>query len=153
MNPFYCFPFKPFVMEKHTGWNTCLKLVSENISSQNFNTWFKPIKLLSINEDHLEVEVPNRFFQDWLKELDGSLKYRVQARIFKLKEDGHFGNSRDLGEGLFELKFKKLGGGIRIYYGQDGKTLVILLCGGNKSSQSSDIKKARKYWDNYLNRG
>lgn len=55
-------------MDKHTGWNTCLKLVSENISSQNFNTWFKPIKLLSINEDHLEVEVPNRFFQDWLKD-------------------------------------------------------------------------------------
>jgi chromosomal replication initiator protein len=55
-------------MDKHTGWNTCLKLVSENISSQNFNTWFKPIKLLSISDDQLEVEVPNRFFQDWLRD-------------------------------------------------------------------------------------
>ena len=55
-------------MDKSTGWDTCLKLISENISSQNFNTWFKPIKLLSVNEDRLVIEVPNRFFQDWLKD-------------------------------------------------------------------------------------
>lgn len=66
-------------------------------------------------------------YAQWLKGLDGSLKYRVQARILKLKDDEHFGFSKRLAENLYELKFQKLGGGIRIYYGMDGDDLVILL--------------------------
>lgn len=91
-------------------------------------------------------------YANWLKELDGSLKYRIQARIMKLKNDGHFGFSKRLSENLYELKFKKLGGGIRIYYGIDGKELVILLGGGNKSSQGRDIELVQEYWTDYQNR-
>jgi putative addiction module killer protein len=91
-------------------------------------------------------------YEEWLKELDGSLKYRVQARIIKLKDDGHFGFSKRLAENLYELKFKKLGGGIRIYYGMDGEDLVILLCGGNKAHQDRDVEQAQEYWDDYRNR-
>jgi chromosomal replication initiator protein len=55
-------------MDESTCWDACLKFVREKVSSQNFNTWFKPIKLLAVNENSLEVEVPNKFFQDWLKD-------------------------------------------------------------------------------------
>ncbi|MCY4644627.1 MAG: type II toxin-antitoxin system RelE/ParE family toxin [Bacteriovoracales bacterium] len=91
-------------------------------------------------------------YGEWLKRLDSSLKYRIQARIMKLKDNGHFGFSKQLAENLYELKFKKLGGGIRVYYGMDGRNLVILLCGGNKGSQSKDIKQAQGYWDDYRKR-
>ena len=91
-------------------------------------------------------------FEDWLNELDISVRYRVQARIFRLKESGHFGISKSLGDGIFELKFKSIGGGIRVYFGIEGRLIVILLCGGNKSTQSSDIKKARQYWSDYIAR-
>jgi putative addiction module killer protein len=90
-------------------------------------------------------------FASWLKSLDGSLKYRVQARIMKLKSDEHFGFTKRLGVNLYELKFRTLGG-IRIYYGIDGKNLVILLCGGDKNKQSKDIEKAQIYWADYHNR-
>jgi len=89
-------------------------------------------------------------FRDWLDELDSSIKYRVQARILKLRDDGYFGMAKGLGGGLYELKFKTLGGGIRIYYGMDGKTVVILLMGGNKNSQNSDINRARRFWHDYI---
>ncbi len=89
-------------------------------------------------------------YQEWLKRLDGSVRFRVQARIMKLKDTSNFGITRDLSHNLFELKFKKLGGGIRVYYGFDHVKLVVLLSGGNKNSQQADIKKAREYWNDYL---
>lgn len=89
-------------------------------------------------------------YSQWLNGLDGSIKYRVQARIMRLKDEGHFGHNKHLAEGLYELKFKKLGGGIRVYYGLDSDSLVILLCGGNKSRQEKDIQQAYKYWNDYL---
>lgn len=90
-------------------------------------------------------------FHEWLNDLDGSLKYRVQARITKLKYSGHFGMSKVLDDNLFELKFD-FGGGIRLYYGIENSVVVILLCGGNKGTQDRDIMLAKKYWKNYLMR-
>ena len=90
-------------------------------------------------------------YREWLSNLDGSIKFRVQARILRLIDTSNFGDSKDLGDGLSELKFKKLGGGIRIYYGLSDEVLVVLLSGGNKGSQQADIKKAREYWNDYLN--
>ena len=55
---------------------------------------------------------------------------------------------RDLHGGLFELKIN-YGPGYRIYFGLDGDALVVLLCGGDKSSQNRDIDLARKYWMDY----
>jgi putative addiction module killer protein len=89
-------------------------------------------------------------YRDWLKKLDGPVRFRVQARIMKLVDFSHFGSARSLGDGLFELKFKKLGGGIRVYYGVADGILVVLLSGGNKGRQQADISKAREYWNDYL---
>ena len=89
-------------------------------------------------------------YREWLRKLDGSVRFRVQARIMKLKDTSNFGANRDLGNQLFELKFKKLGGGIRVYYGFNDGKLVVLLSGGNKNKQQADINKAREYWNDYL---
>jgi putative addiction module killer protein len=51
---------------------------------------------------------------------------------------------------VFELRIH-LGAGYRIYYGKDGKDIVLLLCGGDKSTQSKDIKKAKFFWEDYKN--
>lgn len=89
-------------------------------------------------------------FKDWLKKLDGSVKFRVQARIMMLADTSNFGITKSLGNQLFELKFKKLGGGIRVYYGLDGDKLVVLLSGGNKGTQQADIEKAHEFWNDYI---
>ena len=69
------------------------------------------------------------------------------AQILKLA-NGNFGNVKSLKDGLFEAKEKK-GAGFRLYFiNRDGK-IIILLCGGDKSSQQSDIKNARKMAKEY----
>ncbi len=80
------------------------------------------------------------------KWFDGIKDRRTQAiiatRLNRLIQ-GNFGHCRFLGEGLVELKID-YGPGYRIYFSEDGKVLLVLFCGGNKSTQDSDIKKARK---------
>ena len=73
-----------------------------------------------------------------------SQKTAVLKRIDRVTL-GNFGNCRDVGNGVTELKID-IGPGYRIYLAHRGERLVILLCGGNKSTQSKDIELARKYW-------
>jgi len=81
----------------------------------------------------------------WLKSLrDVRAKAQVQIR-FKRVEAGNFGDHKAVGEGVCELRVD-IGAGYRIYYGQHGKTLVVLLCGGDKATQPADIKLAKEYW-------
>jgi putative addiction module killer protein len=63
-------------------------------------------------------------------------------------ELGNFGEHRGVGEGVFELVID-VGPGYRVYFGKDGKQLVILLIGGTKGSQAADIETAKKYWRDY----
>ncbi len=62
-------------------------------------------------------------------------------------ELGTFGEHRGVGEGVTELVIN-FGPGYRIYIGQDGSEIVILLIGGDKRSQDADIKTAKRYWRN-----
>ena len=48
-------------------WNNCLKVISDNVSVQNFKTWFKPIKAVALNEKILTIQVPSQFFYEWLE--------------------------------------------------------------------------------------
>ena|SRR3990167_7044757 len=90
-------------------------------------------------------------YEDWLhalKDERGRAKIRVKIDRVRL---GNFGDCRSLGEGLFELKID-FGPGYRVYFGQGGKNLAILLCGGDKGTQGRDIEKAREYWADYRKR-
>ena len=96
----------------------------------------------------LRLEGGGSPFEDWLFNLK-SLVYRsaVDARLTRIR-DGNFGDHKRVGEGVFELRLP-LGPGLRIYYGLVGEELVILLGGGDKSTQKRDIKAALKLWKRY----
>ena len=80
-------------------------------------------------------------FDDWFTKLkDQQAKRRIQVRIDRV-EDGNFGDTEPVGEGVSELRFF-FGPGYRIYYCKQGQRVVILLAGGDKSTQSKDIKLA-----------
>ena len=90
-------------------------------------------------------------FQEWFSEFyDAQIRARIQARIKRLRL-GNFGDSKNVGKGLFELRFH-FGAGYRVYYGIHQGHIVILLCGGDKSSQDKDIQIANVYWQDYLER-
>lgn len=72
---------------------------------------------------------------------------RVDKYIRRI-EAGNLGAAKSLGEGLCELRLD-FGPGYRVYYGREGKTLVILLGGGSKRGQNADIAAARVRWKNY----
>ena len=82
-------------------------------------------------------------FRDWLRGLrDRQARVRVQARIRRIA-DGNPGQYRNLGNGVSEMKID-YGPGYRLYYTQRANVLVILLCGGDKSTQVQDIAAAER---------
>ena len=82
-------------------------------------------------------------FDEWLSNLkDPKVKGRLVARLRKVQL-GNLGDVKPVGEGVFEMR-EHFGPGWRIYYTQRGKDIIILLGGGQKSTQSTDIAKAIK---------
>jgi putative addiction module killer protein len=80
-------------------------------------------------------------FKEWLLSLrDAKAKARIAARIARAAS-GNLDDSKPVGEGVSEMRID-YGPGYRVYYRQRGNTLVILLCGGDKSTQRSDIRRA-----------
>jgi putative addiction module killer protein len=71
---------------------------------------------------------------------------KVLVRIDRA-EDGNFGDCRAVGQGVWELKID-FGPGYRIYCAEDGDDLV-LLTGGSKATQDSDVARAKEYWSDY----
>jgi len=81
-------------------------------------------------------------FIDWLNKLrDARAVAKIVVRTKRLS-DGNFGDVAPVGEGVSELRIH-YGPGYRVYFTQQGKVVVILLCGGDKSTQSADIAKAK----------
>ena len=82
-------------------------------------------------------------YKGWFTRLrDVTAKARILVRLRRISL-GNFGEKRDLGDGVSELKFT-FGPGYRIYYTMRAGEMVILLAGGDKSSQSADIAKAKE---------
>lgn len=82
-------------------------------------------------------------FSDWLSSLkDSRARSRVLSRIDRMRE-GNFGDAEPIGDGLSEARIH-YGPGYRVYFMQQGDVIVVLLCGGDKSSQTKDIKQARR---------
>jgi putative addiction module killer protein len=87
-------------------------------------------------------------FREWIvREVDGTIRQRINARIRRIEEFGNYGDCEPVGGGVFELKFDT-GPGHRVYFGIDGSE-IILLGGGDKSTQKSDIQKAQESWGDY----
>ena len=90
-------------------------------------------------------------FSEWLLELkDERGKEAIVKRLDRLSL-GNPGDSASVGSGVWELRIH-MGPGYRVYYGQEGNALVILLCGGDKGSQKRDIQRAKQYWEDYFRR-
>lgn len=86
-------------------------------------------------------------FTDWLfSSRDKITRHRIEARIDRIRH-GNYGDHKRF-HGIIELRLD-FGKGYRLYCGEDGHVLVVLLIGGDKSSQDQDIKKALEYWKEY----
>jgi putative addiction module killer protein len=87
-------------------------------------------------------------FREWLLELDQAVRARIQARILRF-ELGNLGDHKQVGGGVWEARLD-FGPGYRVYFGRSGRELVLLLLGGDTSSQRKDISCAKQYWATYL---
>lgn len=86
-------------------------------------------------------------FTEWFDSIrDKRAQTRIEARLILL-ESGNFGDYRSVG-GVFELRIH-VGAGYRVYFGEVDRTIVLLLCGGDKSSQTRDIARAKTFWREY----
>ena len=84
-------------------------------------------------------------FVDWLNQFrDYITRSRIERRLERM-ELGHYGDYKPLGDGVFELKLA-FGPGYRVYFSEYDDFVVILLCGGDKSTQKRDINTAKQYW-------
>lgn len=81
-------------------------------------------------------------FDRWVRRLkDRRSRLRIIDRLDRLAH-GHAGDAKSVGRGVYELRFT-FGPGYRVYYAQRGSTVLLLLCGGDKSTQQNDIETAR----------
>lgn len=84
-------------------------------------------------------------FADWVASLkDKRAAARIAIRLTRLECD-LFGDCKPVGNGVWELRIDE-GPGYRVYYGRFRKTVILLLCGGEKRTQKADLKRAKQYW-------
>jgi putative addiction module killer protein len=87
-------------------------------------------------------------YAEWLEGLrDAAGRAVISKRIRRITE-GNFGDHRFVGEGVWEIRIH-FGPGYRLYYGEDGPNVVLLLCGGDKGTQQKDIRRAQEFWAAY----
>ena len=87
-------------------------------------------------------------YSEWLVGIrQRSTRHRIIDRMARVKH-GNYGDFKSLKDGVFELRFN-FGPGYRVYFGEDGDTIVVLLCGGTKARQVKDVKTAKAYWKEY----
>jgi putative addiction module killer protein len=87
-------------------------------------------------------------YREWLVRLDTVIRARVQVRVLRF-EMGNLGDHKDVGKGVWEARLD-FGPGYRVYFGRSGRELILLLLGGDKKSQTKDIKRAQQSWAEYL---
>ena len=90
----------------------------------------------------MNVLLQTKEFSEWLHGLrDHVAKVRVVARL-SAAEAGNFGECASVGDGVSEMKIN-VGPGYRVYFTRTGDVIYLLLCGGNKSTQQADIRRAK----------
>lgn len=104
----------------------------------------RDVKIYVTHEDECPFEV-------WFASLrDRNAKARIRSRLDRI-EMGNLGDFKSVGDGVLELRID-YGPGYRVYFAQTGETIVLLLCGGDKSSQPRDILIAKQYLDDFQQR-
>lgn len=107
--------------------------------------------IVPLTLEYYRTGTGRRPFREWRQSLDTAVRQIVDNRLSRLGR-GLLGDSEYLGGGLWELRLD-VGPGYRIYAGRLGTTIIILLTGGSKKWQSSDIAAARELWADHLSRG
>jgi len=103
---------------------------------------------MEIELEIYETASGKRPFEQWLKGLrEVHTRAKIRMRLDRLRM-GNFGDCKSISGGVYELRIH-YGPGIRIYYGKISNRVVLLLCGGDKSTQARDITKAIKYFNEY----
>ena len=88
---------------------------------------------------------------DWLRKLrDVNAKIAISRRVSRI-ELGNFGDHRFCRDGVWELRID-VSIGYRVYYAIAGKEIVLLLCGGDKRTQNTDIARACEFWQDWQRR-
>lgn len=102
-----------------------------------------PIEIKLLETD--EGKIP---FEEWYNSLkDKVTKVRVRRRLDRM-ELGNFGDTKSVGEGVYELRLH-FGAGYRVYFTHVGNTVIVLIGGGDKSTQNKDIDQAKAIWRKY----
>ena len=89
-------------------------------------------------------------FAEWFQTLDAVAAAKVTTAIRRL-ELGNFSNVKGVGGGVFEYRID-FGPGYRVYFGRDGRSVIVLISGGDKRKQDRDIRRAMELWQEYENR-
>ena len=98
----------------------------------------------------LEPTAATNPFEKWYNSIkDKSIRRRILVKIKRL-ELGNFGDWKNLGEGVDELRMT-FGSGYRVYFARQGNEVVIILGGGDKNTQAQDITNAKQLWREYKN--
>lgn len=94
-----------------------------------------------------ETSSGKRPFDIWLNSKERTTRAKILTRLDRLQL-GNFGDCKCISNGLYELRIH-YGPGLRIYYAKFNNMIILLLCGGDKGSQSRDINKAKEYLKDY----
>ena len=90
------------------------------------------------------------FFAMWFERLPAPAAAKVSTALYRI-ELGNLSSVKNLGGGIYESRIN-FGAGYRVYFGKDGNALIILLGGGTKKRQQSDIEAVRSLWGDYKQR-
>lgn len=99
--------------------------------------------------ERLQLANGDEPFKLWIGQLDKSTRAKVYSYIDRVAAGGAKKNIKALGDSVFEVKIN-YGPGYRVYFGELDGAIILLLVGGVKNSQSRDIKTAKQYWRDYV---
>jgi putative addiction module killer protein len=111
-------------------------------------THMLPYAMITIRE-YLDPKGRSPFAR-WFQGLNAPAAAKVTTSLVRI-EQGNFSNTKGVGAGVFECRID-FGPGYRVYFGKDGDALVILIGGGTKRHQSTDIRAAHECWNDYKER-
>jgi len=87
-------------------------------------------------------------FQEWIDSLTDPVAYAAARKRLARLQRGLFGDCKPVGDGVLELRID-VGPGYRTYLARAGSEVILLICGGDKRTQTEDIRRAKTYWKDY----